>query len=142
MIYPSEITRSDQKLLYLFVETIDWYYCGWDWYLNDGYLAAQIPKENDTLYAWVYINFETGFCVDLLEIDSHTCWKNCTETLDLIDSIFSYLPDTAFLDAGPGYDSYSWSTGDSSQIIEVICSDWGAGQWQITVETAEGRQLI
>jgi len=139
MIYPSDIIWSDQKLKYLITESIEeWFYFSWEWYLDEGYLGVQIPKENDTLNAWVYLNFEVGSYIEVLEIDSHTCWKPCVNPPDLNDSIVAYVNDTIIIDAGQGYDSCFWSTGDTSQAIEVACSEWGVGDWEISVEAIEG----
>lgn len=114
-----------------------WQYWGggsgqFTWYLDDGYLAFRIPVDNDTLYGWLLYDETERWP------ESYTCWKQCNKFLDIVDSVQALLQDTIYIDAGPGYDSIYWSTGDTGPLIELICSEWGAGEWEVSLVATDG----
>ncbi|MEI6455725.1 MAG: T9SS type A sorting domain-containing protein [bacterium] len=49
-----------------------------------------------------------------------------------------YRKDSLKLNAGPGYEHYEWSTGDTVYAITIHGSDLGAGTWTISCEATEG----
>lgn len=77
-------------------------------------------------------------------IDNRGCYSIAKITLNVIPPKFSpsltdqyiCIEDRVTLDAGPGYDLYSWSTGESSQSITV-----GVGEYEVTL-TSNGCETI
>jgi len=56
-----------------------------------------------------------------------------TQNVIFTDTIRACYADSLFLDAGPGYDTYTWSTGDTTQTTWIIAS----GDYTIQVTQAD-----
>jgi hypothetical protein len=57
---------------------------------------------------------------------------------DLGNDTTIFRKDTLFLNAGPGYEKYRWSTGDTTYAITLQGSDFDAGSHVISVEVTDG----
>jgi hypothetical protein len=98
----------------------------WDWELEEGYFGVLIPEENDTSYCWVKIDFNFEYFYPS-GLNGFACWTKCINSIDLGEDIEALLDDNYIFDAGEGFDTYLWNTGETSQSIIVDCSIIGEG---------------
>lgn len=137
-IQPSSINWSAGEKTYFIGENIDSYGSyQWESYLEDGYIGVLIPFETDTLYSWIFIKVEHFSFHSDIEIEAFTNWKFCNNLIDLGEDTVLSVSEVLILDAGDGYDSYLWNTGESDQSITVNCSDVGIGDWIYSVVATE-----
>ena len=96
----------------------------------DAYLWS--TSANDTLDS-VYV---TQGNYTVIVTDSNGCQgvsgaisiNDFSNVVNIIGDTSYCLGDSVFIDAGPGYDSYLWNTGDTTQTIYVV-----QGNYQVTV---------
>ena len=136
-IAPSEINwMAGDKIYFYGIVYED--YSEWQWFLEEGYFAVLIPQETDTTYCWVKINWDNEYHhPDGLQ--GFACWKLCNNSLDLGEDMEVLITETIVLDAGQGFNSYEWNTGDTSQTVTIDCELLGLGNHLFNVlATDEG----
>lgn len=77
---------------------------------------------------------------------SGNCFYTDTMTVQVLDYNYVfigndtviYLTDSLTLDAGPEFDKYFWSIGDTTQSIQITGDDWGVGNYDFYVEVYLG----
>lgn len=135
-VYPSQINWMAGEKRYFNRDDYPGGY-SWDWYLEDGYFAVLIPEESDTTYCWVKIDWNNEYYYPS-GLNGYACWEKCTNTIDLGEDIEAALDDVYILDAGGGFDTYEWNTGETSQLITVDCSVIGEGNHSFNVLAKDG----
>lgn len=99
-----------------------------EWYVNNSLVAS-----GDSVFCYLFPNDGT---FDVMHVISNTCGSDSSTQavtvmpapiLNLNDELICE-GDSILLDAGAGYDNYSWSTGDTTQTIWV-----GAGTYIVNV---------
>lgn len=97
----------------------------------DNYLAVRTITEGDTIYTWIQYNLD-DFVPPRVNIRSLSSWHSCSSGFSLGNDTTITLVDTLIIDAGSGFDSYFWSTGDTTQSIWLMGSVLEPGKHMVT----------
>jgi hypothetical protein len=107
-------------------------------------LSSAILDNHKNLLLAGYFQFEAYFGPDTLRSDFSPDFflakfrMYCPPAINLGNYTAIQKNDSLNLNAGPGYDHYHWSTGDSTDAITIHGSDFEAGTYTISVEATEG----
>jgi gliding motility-associated-like protein len=115
------------------------------------YFTTQIDAENDDEYNKISVptsfNWSSDFSIIYVRVDSaDNCYQIAQIAISIQNSPIIYISDTVgicedeseiVVDAGTGFDSYLWSTGETTQSIAVTPENIG-DYWLTVTEDHEG----
>ncbi|WP_375577550.1 T9SS type A sorting domain-containing protein [Marivirga tractuosa] len=102
-------------------------FTSYNWSTGD--TSRVITINSAGVYSVEAINEDNCLAIDSIKIETVE-----NPTVNLGDDITSCLGDTITLDAGSGFQSYNWSTGESTRQIEVVNS----GEYYVSVTSTQG----
>ncbi len=112
-----------------------------DWLIGRfKYSEAEVPQELKIVLKNSEALFHMGMMNGNSQLDTRYGYFSSFSFIDLGVDITLCDNENAQLDAGPGRDSYEWSTGDFSQAIEV--EDSGTYWVEVTQDGCIGRDTV
>lgn len=130
IIFPNDLIWKDTSLWVAYREQCNGYPT---WENNaSGYISVKHNIGADTIYSWIVLGEIDDF------LTSTASWSPCTKNIDLGNDTAVFIGDSLILDAGEGFDSYYWNTGDTTEFKNVFTNDLGTGTWQFRVYANAG----
>jgi len=126
---------------YMGTAPVRYYYCEFDLFFGYGdceyyghYYLLRTISDTDTIYTWFKFNDLDGiFTYNEIRLDEVASWKKYDFPELLGNDTTISIDKTINIEAASGYDTYYWSTRDTTNPINISGDDFGIGLWPVHV---------